>query len=82
MKDTTIHVQVMGPVDSTGAAYDWITIDAIENPPSLALDFLREHVVNMIEENKMPRINTARLLFLKNGKAYMKVVFENLQEKG
>jgi hypothetical protein len=73
----SVQVQVLGPIESSGCALDWITIGAIENPQSIDFDYLRACAVDMMRCRSHGQINAARLKII-NGKDQMKVTMMDL----
>ncbi|HLC67761.1 MAG TPA: hypothetical protein VJI12_02650, partial [archaeon] len=74
----SVQVQVLGPIESSGCSYHWITVGVIENPKSIDFDFLRQAAADMINcREYKPQINAARLKII-SGNDQMKVTFMDL----
>ena len=72
----TVLVQILGPIDGIGCAYNWITVGKIDNPDSLDTDFLRHEVSDIFEASEyMPITDTVRLEVIIDGIKEMKITF-------
>jgi len=77
----SVHVQVWGPFEASGANYRWITVGVIEDPKDFDLESLKIRAVEIIKNREyQPTTYAARLLFKKAGKVYMKTTFMDLWE--
>ena len=74
----SVHIQVWGPLEGSGANYTWITIGVVETEEPNMED-LKKRAVEMVKKSSYtPTANMARLVFKDQGKSYMKATFLDL----
>lgn len=74
-----VHIQMWGPMENSGCSYHWITIGKVEASTTPEAEFLRQKAAEIFEGAPVrPNTNIARLLFLRDGKRYMDIVYEDV----
>lgn len=70
---TSVLVQVLGPIDGIGCAYNWITIGKIDNPKSLDINDLKDGITQCISNAVWQNTDAIRLEVIVDGKKEMKI---------
>ena len=75
----SVHIQIWGPMEGSGANYNWVTIGIVENPKKFDLSEMKKEARKAVEQSEYkPHTPMVRLLFKEEGKTYMKTTFEDV----
>ena len=73
-----VHIQMWGPMD-LGCSYHWITVGKMQAARPTDTEHLRQTAVRIFDNAPVrPNTNIARLVFLRDGKRFMDIVYEDV----